>query len=95
MKQSDKEFLCYLICLSWDRLDDAERIRASKIIREITNKEDNLPADELTPDYMTLEKVKKLDAEYIVEEKGKELYRVSLPESPDGRIYSSGNPFKY
>lgn len=45
MKQSDKEFLCYLICLSWDRLDDSERIRASKIVRDITNKEDNLPDD--------------------------------------------------
>lgn len=53
MKQSDKEFLCYLICLSWDRLDDSERIRASKIIREITDKE-----DDLEPDYMTLEKAK-------------------------------------
>lgn len=53
MKQSDKEFLCYLICLSWDRLDDQERIRASKIIREITDKaikEDNLP-DDLRPYY--------------------------------------------
>lgn len=59
MKQSDKEFLCYLICLSWDRLDDSERIRASKIIREITYKEeeDNLPGD-LRPDYMTLEKLR-------------------------------------
>lgn len=57
MKKSDKEFLCYVICLSWDRLDDTERIRASKIIREVTNKEDNLP-DELEPDYMTLEKAK-------------------------------------
>ena len=53
MKQSDKEFLCYLICLSWDRLDDSERIRASKIIREITDKEDNLP-DDLTPDYVPI-----------------------------------------
>ena len=43
MKQSDKEFLCYLICLSWDRLDDLERIRASKIIRELTDKEDDVP----------------------------------------------------
>lgn len=45
MKQSDKEFLCYLICLSWDRLNDAERIRASKIIREITDREeeDDIP----------------------------------------------------
>lgn len=60
MSKSDKEFLCYVICLSWDRLDDQERIRASKIIREITDKEDDLPADELTPDYMTLEKVKKM-----------------------------------
>ena len=50
MKQSDKEFLCYLICLSWDRLDDSERIRASKIIREVTDKEDNLP-DDLRPYY--------------------------------------------
>lgn len=57
MKQSDKEFLCYVICLSWDRLDDQERIRASKIIREITDKEDNLP-DDLTPDYMTLDKLR-------------------------------------
>lgn len=58
MKQSDKEFLCYLICLSWDRLDDSERIRASKIIREITDKEeeDYLP-DDLRPDYMTQKKV--------------------------------------
>lgn len=52
MKQSDREFLCYVICLSWDRLDDQERIRASKIIREITDKEeeDNLP-DDLRPYY--------------------------------------------
>lgn len=57
MKQSDKEFLCYLICLSWDRLDDQERIRASKIIREITDREDDLP-DDLRPDYMTLEKLR-------------------------------------
>lgn len=58
MKQSDKEFLCYVICLSWDRLDDQERIRASKIIREITDREDNLP-DDLEPDYMTLDEVEK------------------------------------
>ena len=57
MKQSDKECLCYLICLSWDRLDDQERIRASKIIREITVNENNLP-DDLEPDYMTLDKLR-------------------------------------
>lgn len=77
MKQSNKEFLCYVICLSWDRLDDSERIRASKIIREITDKveEDDVPkveyvnpeiisrrvkvvTDDLTPDYMTLDKLR-------------------------------------
>ncbi len=57
MKQSDKEFLCYLICLSWDRLDDQERIRVSRIIREIVDKGDNLP-DALTPENMTDEKLK-------------------------------------
>lgn len=57
MKRSDKEFLCYLICLSWDRLDDQERIRASRIIREIVDKEDNL-SDALTPENMTTEKLK-------------------------------------
>lgn len=56
MKQSDKEFLSYLICLSWDRLDDQERIRASRIIREIVDNEDNLP-DALTPENMTDEKL--------------------------------------
>lgn len=59
MKQSDKEFLCYVICLSWDRLDDQERIRASKIIREVTDREDNLP-DDLEPDYMTLDGAKEI-----------------------------------
>ena len=57
MKQSDKEFLCYLICLSWDRLDDSERIRASKIISEITDREDNLP-DDLRPDYVMTDKLR-------------------------------------
>ena len=79
MKQSDKEFLCYLICLSWDRLDDQERIRASKIIREITDKEEEdvpkveyvnpeiisrrvkIVTDDLTPDYMTLEKLRTME----------------------------------
>lgn len=80
MKQSNKEFLCYLICLSWDRLDDQERIRASKIIREITDKveEDDVPKveyvnpeiisrrvkivnDDLTPDYMTLDKLRTME----------------------------------
>ncbi len=67
MNKSDKEFLCYLICLSWDRLDDQERIRASKIIREITDKEDNLP-DDLTPDYMTIEKAKKFGGPFNYKE---------------------------
>lgn len=54
MKQSDKEFLCYIICLSWDRLDDSERIRASKIIREVTDKEDDVPKVEyLTPEIIS------------------------------------------
>ena len=79
MKRSDKEFLCYVICLSWDRLDDSERIRASKIIREITDKEEEdvpkveyvnpeiisrrvkIVTDDLTPDYMTLEKLRTME----------------------------------
>lgn len=67
MSKSDKEFLCYLICLSWDRLDDQERIRASKIIREITDKEDDLP-DDLEPDYMTIEKAKKFGGQFNYKE---------------------------
>lgn len=61
MKKCDKEFLCYLICLSWDRLDDQERIRASRIIHEIVDKEDNLP-DVPTPENMTAEKLKDFES---------------------------------
>jgi len=59
MKQSDKEFLCYLICLSWDRLDDEDKIKANKMMLAMHDKEP--------------------DTEYIVQENGKELYKVSLP----------------
>ena len=39
----DKEFLCYLICMAWDRLDDEDKIKAKEIMLKMNCKEVDVP----------------------------------------------------
>lgn len=39
----DKEFLCYLICMAWDRLDDEDKIKANEMMLKMNRKGVDVP----------------------------------------------------